>query len=80
MEAVGVTAAATFLLLLEFRINLLSGPLVTSGKSAFGSCERMSAVSSVRRSPRVIYGSTGVSYRWLDSARSLLQMYGFTFW
>ena len=48
MEAVGVTAAATFLLLLEFRINLLSGPLVTSGKSAFGSCERMSAVSANR--------------------------------
>ena len=48
VEAVGVTAAATFLLLLEFRINLLSGPLVTSGKSAFGSCERMSAVSANR--------------------------------
>ena len=39
VEAVGVTAA-TFLLLpdrIGFRINLVGGPLVTSGKSAFGS-------------------------------------------
>ena len=50
MEAVCVTAAGAFLLLpVAFRINLVCGPIVTSGKSAFGSCVSMNAVVSANK-------------------------------
>ena len=47
---IGVTAAGAFLLLpVAIRINLASGPIVTSGKSAFGSCVSMNAVVSANK-------------------------------